>query len=116
MARSPVAEGPGEKYIRTARAKGLREAVITYKHALKNAMIPIVTVIGLNFAYLLGGTVLIEHIFALPGIGRLVLQSIYNRDYPVVQGVILIVAVVFIVMNLIVDLIYRFLNPKIRYQ
>jgi len=116
MTRSQMLEVLGEDYIRTARAKGLREAVITYKHALKNAMIPIVTVIGLNFAYLLGGTVLIEHIFALPGIGRLVLQSIYNRDYPVVQGVILIVAVVFIIINLIVDLIYRFLNPKIRYK
>ena len=116
MTRSQMLEVLGEDYIRTARAKGLREAVVTYKHAFKNAMIPIVTVIGLNFAYLLGGTVLIEHIFALPGIGRLVLQSIYNRDYPVVQGVILIIALVFVVMNLIVDLTYKFLNPKIRYK
>lgn len=116
MTRSQMLEVLSDDYIRTARAKGLREAVVTYKHALRNALIPIVTVIGIQFAYLLGGTVLIEHIFALPGIGRLVLQSIYNRDYPVVQGVVLVVAVVFVIMNLIVDLMYRFLNPKVRYK
>ena len=105
-----------ENYIRTARAKGLREVMVLYKHTLKNAAIPIVTIVGIEFAYLMGGTVIIEQIFALPGIGRLAIQSIFDRDYPITQGVVLIVAVTFVFINLIVDILYRFFNPKIKYE
>jgi len=103
-------------YIRTARAKGLTEKMVISRHALKNALIPVVTVIGLQTGTLLGGAVLTEIVFAWPGIGRLLVESILSRDYPVVQGVVLLVATLFIFINLIVDIIYSYLDPRIRYH
>jgi len=116
MTRSQMIDVLNQDYIKTARAKGLKEQVVILRHALKNALIPVVTVIGMQFGYLLGGTVIVEQIFAWPGIGRLVLQSISNRDYPVVQGVVLITAFLFVLINLLVDIFYRFLDPKIRLE
>src|SRR5206468_7839093 len=98
-------------YVRTALAKGLIDRVIVLKHALKNALIPIVTVAGLQVGYLLGGSVVVEEVFTLPGVGRLVLWSIYQRDYPVTQSTILFVAVLFMTVNLLVDLLYGYLEP-----
>ena len=103
------------EYIRTAAAKGLADRVLVLKHALKNALIPIVTVAGLQMGILLGGTVVVEEVFTLPGIGRLVLWSIYQRDYPLTQSVILFIAVMFMVINLAVDVLYGYLDPRIRY-
>jgi peptide/nickel transport system permease protein len=102
-------------YVRTALAKGLAGRAIVLKHALKNAMIPVVTVIGLQMGILLGGTVVVEEVFTLPGVGRLVLWSIYQRDYPVTQSTILFIAVLFMAVNLAVDLLYGYLEPRIRY-
>jgi peptide/nickel transport system permease protein len=113
MTRSCVLDVMRKDYIRTARAKGLRERAIVGKHGLKNAIIPVITVAGLQVGYLLGGTVVTEEVFTLPGVGRLVLSAIYQRDYPVVQGVILFIAVLFMVNNLIVDVIYAFVDPRI---
>ncbi|MBM4346897.1 MAG: ABC transporter permease, partial [Deltaproteobacteria bacterium] len=97
-------------------AKGLAEKVVISRHALKNALIPVVTVIGLQTGTLLGGAVLTEIVFAWPGIGRLLVEAILSRDYPVVQGVVLLVATVFIFVNLIVDILYSYLDPRIRYH
>jgi peptide/nickel transport system permease protein len=116
MTRSQMIDVLNQDYIRTARAKGVAERLVVYKHALKNAMIPIVTAIGLQFGFLMGGQILIEEIFAWPGIGRLVVKAIFNRDYTIVQGVVLVVAVMFVFVNLIVDILYAYLNPKIRYK
>src|SRR3990170_2697190 len=113
--RSSLLEVLGHEYIRTARGKGLKSAVVMLRHALPNAMIPVITVLGFQMGYLLGGTVIIEEIFALPGMGRLVLQAIFQRDYPVVQGVVLVVALLFVVTNLVVDLLYAWIDPRIRY-
>jgi len=103
------------EYVRTAAAKGLAGRVVILKHALKNALIPVVTVVGLQAGILLGGTVVVEEVFTLPGVGRLVLWSIYQRDYPVTQSTILFIAVLFMIINLAVDLFYRYLDPRIRY-
>jgi peptide/nickel transport system permease protein len=103
------------EYVRTAAAKGLTRRVVVLKHALKNALIPVVTVVGLQAGILLGGTVVVEEVFTLPGVGRLVLWSIYQRDYPVTQSTILFIAVLFMAINLAVDLLYRYLDPRIRY-
>jgi peptide/nickel transport system permease protein len=103
------------EYVRTAAAKGLARHVVILKHALKNALIPVVTVVGLQAGILLGGTVVVEEVFTLPGVGRLVLWSIYQRDYPVTQSTILFIAVLFMAINLAVDLLYRYLDPRIRY-
>lgn len=103
-------------YIRTARAKGLTERIVIYRHALKNALIPVVTIIGLQTGTLLSGAVLTEIVFAWPGIGRLLVEAILMRDYAVVQGVVLVIATMFILVNLIVDIIYAYLDPRIRYQ
>jgi ABC-type dipeptide/oligopeptide/nickel transport system permease component len=100
--------------MRTAVAKGLTRRVVIGKHALKNALSPAVTVIGIQFGYLLGGTLIIEQIFSLPGIGQYILQAISEKDLPVIQGVVLITATAFVLINLIVDVIYGYLNPKIR--
>jgi len=113
--RSSLLEVLGQEYIRTARGKGLRARVVMLRHALPNAMIPVITVLGFQMGYLLGGTVVIEEIFALPGMGRLVLQAIFQRDYPVVQGVVLVIALLFVVTNLIVDVLYAWIDPRIRY-
>ena len=103
------------EYVRTAAAKGLTQRVVVLKHALKNALIPVVTVVGLQAGILLGGTVVVEEVFTLPGVGRLVLWSIYQRDYPVTQSTILFIAILFMSINLAVDLLYRYLDPRIRY-
>ena len=103
------------EYVRTAAAKGLTQRVVVLKHALKNALIPVVTVVGLQAGILLGGTVVVEEVFTLPGVGRLVLWSIYQRDYPVTQSTILFIAILFMTINLAVDLLYRYLDPRIRY-
>jgi ABC-type dipeptide/oligopeptide/nickel transport system permease component len=114
LTRSALLEVLRADYVRTARAKGLRERVVVIKHALRNAAIPIVTITGLQFGTLLGGAVVTETVFAWPGIGRLAIQSIYNRDYPVVQCVVFLSALLFIVINLTVELIYGVLDPRIR--
>jgi peptide/nickel transport system permease protein len=115
MARSAMLEVLRQDYIRTARAKGLGHWAVVVRHGLKNAMIPVITVIGLDFGWLLGGTVVIETIFGIPGMGRLVIYSILNRDYPVVQGVILYMAIIYMLVNLLVDFIVTLMNPRIRY-
>jgi peptide/nickel transport system permease protein len=114
LTRSAMLEVLRADYVRTARAKGLREQVVVIKHALRNAAIPIVTITGLQFGTLLGGAVVTETVFAWPGIGRLAIQSIYNRDYPVVQCVVFLSALLFIVINLTVELIYGVLDPRVR--
>jgi len=103
-------------YIRTARAKGMSEARVVVRHALRNALIPIVTVIGAMFGLLIGGAVVTEAVFAIPGIGRLVIQSIVSRDYPVVQGILLLTAFSFVLINLLVDIIYTYLDPRVSYD
>jgi len=103
-------------YIRTARAKGLQEPNIIRRHALANALIPVVTIIGLQFGFLLGGAVVTERIFAWPGLGRVIVNAISNRDLPLVQGALLLVAGVFVLLNLLTDLLYGFLDPRIRYD
>jgi peptide/nickel transport system permease protein len=113
--RSCMLDVLGSDYVRTARAKGLAGKAIVWKHALKNAMIPVVTVVGLQLGILLGGTVVVEEVFTLPGVGRLVLWSIYQRDYPVTQSTILFIATLFMAVNLAVDLLYGYLEPRIRY-
>jgi peptide/nickel transport system permease protein len=115
MLRSTLLEVLRQDYIRTARAKGVRERVVLYTHALKNAFIPVLTVIGIQIGHLLGGAVIIEEVFSLPGIGRFLLNGIYQRDYPVVQGGVLFVALVFSLVNLLVDVLYAWLDPRIRY-
>jgi peptide/nickel transport system permease protein len=104
------------EYIRTAAAKGLASRMVVLKHALRNALIPIVTVAGLQLGILLGGTVVVEEVFTLPGVGRLVLWSIYQRDYPLTQSTILFIALLFMTLNLLVDLLYGYLDPRVRYS
>ncbi len=116
MMRSSMLEVLGQDYVRTARSKGLRERVVLVRHAFKNAAIPVITVQGIQVGYLLGGAVVVEQIFGMPGIGWLILNGIYQRDYPVVQAGVLFVAVAFVVVNLLVDLIYAYLDPRIRYD
>jgi peptide/nickel transport system permease protein len=113
--RSCMLDVLGSEYVRTAAAKGLAGRVVVLKHALRNALIPVVTVAGLQIGILLGGTVVVEEVFTLPGIGRLVLWSIYQRDYPLTQSTILFIAVLFMTINLAVDLLYGYLDPRIRY-
>ena len=113
MTRSSMLEVVGQDYIRTARAKGVSERLVTYRHALKNALIPVVTVVGLEFGGFLGGAVLTETIFAINGMGRLTIDAIRTRDFPVVQGTVLVISVIFVLVNLIVDISYRFLNKRI---
>ena len=113
--RSSMMETMTQDYITTARSKGLKEEVVIIRHALKNALIPVVTVIGLQFGGLLGGTVLTETVFSWPGIGRLLVESILARDYPVIQGSILVFALLFILVNLVVDLLYGLIDPRVRY-
>jgi peptide/nickel transport system permease protein len=115
ITRSCMLDVLRSEYIRTAAAKGLTRRLVVLKHALKNALIPIVTVAGLQIGILLGGTVVVEEVFTLPGVGRLVLWSIYQRDYPLTQSTILFVAVMFMTINLGVDLLYAWLDPRIRY-
>ena len=116
MTRSSMLEVIRPDYIRTVRAKGQKEYKIIISHALRNALIPIVTVIGLQFGALLGGAIMAETVFAIPGLGRLMIDAIKQRDYPIVQGVVLFVAVTFSLVNLLIDIIYAFIDPKIRAQ
>jgi ABC-type dipeptide/oligopeptide/nickel transport system permease component len=114
MVRSTMIEMLSEDYVRTARAKGLRELFVTSRHALPNALIPLVTVVGLQFGYILGGAVVIETIFTWPGVGLFTIQAILNRDYPVVQAAVFILATAVVLINLAVDLLYVWLDPRIR--
>lgn len=114
LVRSSMLEVLGEPYIRTARAYGLSERLITYKYALKNACIPTIAILGLGIGRLLGGAVLVEIVFARPGLGRLVYEAVSERNFPVVQGAVLVVVVLFVVVNLIVDLSYSAIDPRIR--
>jgi peptide/nickel transport system permease protein len=116
ITRSAMLDVLGEQFILAGRAKGLDERGVVYKHALKNAFVPILTVIGISFAVLLGGAVVIEQVFNIPGVGRLIIQAVLRRDYPVVQGVILVVGGIYVLVNLVVDLAYLLLDPRIRYQ
>lgn len=113
MTRSSMLEVIRQDYIRTARAKGLREHIIIYKHALRNALIPVITVVGLQFGALLGGTVLVESIFAINGLGRMIVDAIRMRDLPMVQGGVLFASLIFVIVNLFVDVFYRFFNKRI---
>ena len=115
MTRSTMVEVMQEDYIRTARAKGLTEAVVNVRHGLRNAAIPIVTVVGLVFAGLVGGAVVTETVFAIPGLGRLLVDGVVRRDYPIVQAMLMVIAVSYVFVNLAVDITYAFLDPRIRY-
>jgi ABC-type dipeptide/oligopeptide/nickel transport system permease component len=103
-----------QDFIKFARAKGIRERLVIYKHALRNASIPIITVLGLQFGYLLGGAVVVETMFSMPGIGRMTLNAVNTRSYPIVQGGVLFIGLTFMIVNLITDLLYAVLNPRIR--
>ena len=116
MTRSAVLEVLGEDYIRTARAKGLWERAVVFRHALKNALLPVITVIGLEFAFLVGGLVVTEQVFNLNGIGKLFVEAISQRDYTMVQSLVLLTSFVFIFVNFLVDLINACLDPRIRYR
>jgi len=116
QSRSAMLEVLGQDFVRTARAKGAAPRAVLVKHALRNALLPVITAIGLQFGALIGGAVLTETVFSWPGIGRLLVDSIFARDYPVVQGVVLMLAVAFIVVNLLVDLLYAYVDPRIRYN
>jgi peptide/nickel transport system permease protein len=116
LTRSSMLECLGEDYVRTARGKGLSGGAVLYRHALRNALIPVLTLIGLQMGTLLGGTVVIETIFALPGLGALVVQGIYGRDFPVVQATVILLAAMFMVITSCLDLLYGWLDPRIRYR
>jgi ABC-type dipeptide/oligopeptide/nickel transport system permease component len=116
LTRTFLLEVLRQDYIRTARAKGLSDGAVVRRHALKNALIPVVTVIGLQLGTLIGGAVITEYVFALPGVGRLVVDAVFARDYPLVQGVVLLIAVGFILSNLVVDLLYGWIDPRIRHR
>ncbi|MBW5468062.1 ABC transporter permease subunit [Brevibacillus formosus] len=116
MTRSSMLEVLNENYIRTAEAKGLKMWIVTYKHALRNAFIPILTVIGLSFATLIGGAVVTETVFNIPGIGKLIVNSVLRRDYEVIQGTVLMIAAAYVLINLIVDLLYAYIDPRVRYD
>ncbi|MEH7391551.1 nickel ABC transporter permease [Bacillus sp. JJ1503] len=116
MARSSMLEVVKADYVRTARAKGVKERNVIWIHTLKNAMIPVITVIGLNFGFLLGGTIITEKVFAINGVGRLMIDAIAARDFPMVQGSVLLVATLFVLVNLVVDIVYTYVDPRIKYQ
>lgn len=113
--RSSLLEVLGSDYVRTARSKGAAERTVLYKHALRNALIPVVTVVGVQVGYLLSGVVVIEQVFAIPGVGRLVIGAINERNYPLVQGIVLVVTAVFVFLNLLVDLAYAWIDPRVEY-
>ena len=115
LTRSSMLEVLRQDYVRTARAKGVDDRCLVYRHALKNAMIPVASIVGLQFAGLLGGAVIVETVFGWPGIGRLAVDAIFNRDIPVIQAVVLVAAVIFVFVNLLVDVLYGVLDPRIRY-
>ncbi|WP_050465586.1 ABC transporter permease [Herbaspirillum autotrophicum] len=115
ITRTSIVEVMGDDYIRTARAKGLRERTVLLRHALGNAAIPIITIIGVGIALLIGGVVITESVFNIPGVGRLVVESVLARDYPVIQGLILVFSFLYVLVNLVVDLLYMVFDPRIRY-
>jgi peptide/nickel transport system permease protein len=115
VTRASVLEALGEDYIRTARAKGLPEMRVLVRHALANAAVPIATVIGIGIGILIGGVVVTESVYAIPGLGRLTVDAVLARDFPTIQGVILFFSVIYILVNLLIDLLYVFLDPRIRY-
>jgi peptide/nickel transport system permease protein len=115
VTRSSMLEVLRQDFIRTERAKGLSERMVIYKHAVRNAMIPVITVIGLNFGLLLAGAILTETVFSWPGIGRYVINAVNMRDYPVVQGCVLFFALMFVIVNLITDIVYVYIDPRIHY-
>jgi peptide/nickel transport system permease protein len=114
LIRSSVLEALSNDYVRTARAKGLSQATVIFRHVMKNSMLPVITVIGLDLGALLGGAVIVETIFAWPGVGRLIVQAIETKDYPIIQTAVILLAVLFVVLNLLVDLTYTYLDPRIR--
>jgi peptide/nickel transport system permease protein len=116
MTRSTVLEVLREDYIRTAWAKGLRERAVVIRHALKNAMLPVITLVGTEFAFLIGGLVVTETVFTLNGVGRFVVDAVAHRDYPVVQALVFLIALCFVIVNLLIDLTYAWLDPRIRYH
>jgi ABC-type dipeptide/oligopeptide/nickel transport system permease component len=116
LTRAGMLDVLSDDYIRTARSKGLKERTVIVRHGLRNALIPLVTVMGLQLGSLLGGTVIVEQVFAWPGVGRLAVNAISSRDYPIIQAVVLLVSVVFVVINLAVDLLYGLLDPRIRHS
>lgn len=116
MVRSSVIEELGQDYVKTARAKGLAERVVIYQHVLKNGLIPVVTIVGLQFGVLLGGAIITERIFNWPGIGTLTIEAIYARDYPLVQGCILVIALTYVLVNTVTDFVYRVLDPRIKVE
>jgi peptide/nickel transport system permease protein len=116
MLRSSILEVLGEDYIRTARAKGLRERIVIVKHGMRNALLPTVTVVGLEFAFLIGGLVVTEQVFNINGVGKMFVEAVVFNDLPMLQGLVLVVATSFVVVNLVVDLLYAALDPRIRYQ
>jgi len=116
MVRSSLLEVLHQDYVLTARSKGLTERRVIGVHAFRNALIPVVTIVGLQLGYILGGSVLTETVFALPGLGRLMVEAIFKRDYPLVQGAVLFYALVFVIVNLVVDVLYAYLDPRIQYQ
>jgi len=115
MTRSNMLEVLGTDYVRTARAKGVSEFIVNYKHALKNVLISVITIIGLAFAHLMGGAVITESIFNIPGVGRLLIRSVMTRDYPVIEGIVLYFAVIWVILNLVVDVLYVIIDPRIKY-
>ena len=116
MVRTSVIEELSSDYVRTARAKGLRESAVLFRHAFRNALIPILTILGLQFGTLLAGTIVTETIFSWPGIGRLAVQAIEARDYPLLQGCILLIAISYVLVNLLTDLVYAFVDPRVRFE
>jgi peptide/nickel transport system permease protein len=116
LTRSSMLEVIRQDYIRTARAKGLKEDVIIFRHALKNSFIPVITMLGVQFGYMMAGSIIIETVFSWPGMGRLIVTSIYSRDYPVAQGAVLVMGLIFVALNLLVDLLYGYLDPRISHS
>jgi peptide/nickel transport system permease protein len=114
MTRSAVLEELGKDYLTVARAKGLGEKAVVFRHAVRNALVPVITVVGIQTGYVLGGTVIVEQIFALPGIGRLALDAVSQRDYPLVQGTTLFIAASFVLVNMLTDVVYGLIDPRIR--
>jgi ABC-type dipeptide/oligopeptide/nickel transport system permease component len=116
LARASMVEELSKEYVITARAKGLTERMVKYKHALKNAMLPIITITGIELGYMLGGAIIIEQVFSLPGLGRLFLYGIYQRDFPLIQGGVVFVAIIFSLINFAADILYSVVNPRIRFE
>ena len=114
LTRASMAEELSKEYVVTARSKGLTEGMVNYKHALKNALLPVITIAGIQLGYMLGGAIIIEQVFSLPGLGRLFLFAIYQRDFPLIQGGVIFVAFIFSLINFVVDMLYSLLNPRIR--